>query len=95
MTRVPPRRCSWSSAFVSRGSPCAVSALVRDGEGAPGVERTTRVRYNQRFEVKHDAQRLGSVKVYGEDRLEMSLRGLPVEKRDEIYAKLKDLLAGL
>jgi ParB family transcriptional regulator, chromosome partitioning protein len=73
----------------------AVSALVREGEGAPGVERTTRARYNQRFEVKHDAQRVGYVKVYGEDRLEMSLRGLPLEKRDEIYAKLKDLLAGI
>jgi ParB family transcriptional regulator, chromosome partitioning protein len=73
----------------------AVSALVRDGEGAPGVERTTRARYNQRFEVTHDAQRVGYVKVYGEDRLEMSLRGLPLEKRDEIYAKLKDLLSGV
>jgi ParB family transcriptional regulator, chromosome partitioning protein len=73
----------------------AVSALVREGEGAPGVERTKRARYNQRFEVKHDAQRVGYVKVYGEDRLEMSLRGLPLEKRDEIYAKLKDLLAGV
>jgi ParB family transcriptional regulator, chromosome partitioning protein len=73
----------------------AVSALVREGEGAPGVERTKRARCNQRFEVKHDAQRVGYVKVYGEDRLEMSLRGLPLEKRDEIYAKLKDLLAGV
>jgi ParB family transcriptional regulator, chromosome partitioning protein len=73
----------------------AVSALVREGEGAPGVERTKRARYNQCFEVKHDAQRVGYVKVYGEDRLEMSLRGLPLEKRDEIYAKLKDLLAGV
>jgi ParB family transcriptional regulator, chromosome partitioning protein len=73
----------------------AVAALVRDGEGAPGVERTTRARYNQRFEVKHHTRRVGYVKVYGEDRLEMSLRGLPPEKRDEIYAKLKDLLAGI
>jgi ParB family transcriptional regulator, chromosome partitioning protein len=73
----------------------AVAALVRDGEGAPGVERTTRARYNQRFEVKHHTRRVGYVKVYGEDRLEMSLRGLPLEKRDEIYAKLKDLLAGI
>jgi ParB family transcriptional regulator, chromosome partitioning protein len=73
----------------------AVAALVRDGEGAPGVERTTRARYNQRFEVKHHTRRGGYVKVYGEDRLEMSLRGLPLEKRDEIYAKLKDLLAGI
>jgi ParB family chromosome partitioning protein len=73
----------------------AVATLVREGEGTPGVERTTRARYNQRFEVKHDAQRVGYVKVYGEDRLEMSLRGLPLEKRDEIYAKLKDLLAGI
>jgi ParB family chromosome partitioning protein len=72
----------------------AVAALVREGEGAPGVEQTRRARYNQRFEVKHNAQRVGYVKVYGEDRLEMSLRGLPLEKRDEIYARLKDLLAG-
>jgi ParB family transcriptional regulator, chromosome partitioning protein len=72
----------------------AVAALVRNGEGAPGVERTTRARYNQRFEVTHNAQLVGYVKVYGEDRLEMSLRGLPLEKRDEIYSKLKDLLAG-
>jgi ParB family chromosome partitioning protein len=72
----------------------AVAALVRDGEGAPGVKETTRARYNQRFEVTHDSRRIGYVKVYGEDRLEMSLRGLPIEKRDEIYAKLKDLLAG-
>ena len=42
----------------------------------------------------HNTQRVGYVKAYGEDRLEMSLRGLPLEKRDEIYAKLKDLLAG-
>src|SRR5262245_16479523 len=73
----------------------AVSALVRHGEGAPGVERTTRARYNQCFEVTHDTQRVGYVKVYGEDRLEMSLRGLPLEQRDKIYAKLKELLAGL
>jgi ParB family transcriptional regulator, chromosome partitioning protein len=73
----------------------AVAALVRDGERAPGVERTTRARYNQRFEVKHHTRRVGYVKVYGEDRLEMSLRGLPLEKRDEIYAKLKDLLDGI
>jgi ParB family chromosome partitioning protein len=72
----------------------AVAALVRDGDGAPGVKRTTRARYNQRFEVTHDAQRVGYVKLYGEDRLEMSLRGLPLERRDAIYAKLKDLLAG-
>ena len=55
----------------------AVSALVREGEGAPGVERTKRARYNQRFDVTHDTQRVGYVKAYGEDRLEMSLRGLP------------------
>jgi ParB family transcriptional regulator, chromosome partitioning protein len=73
----------------------AVAALVRDGEGARGVERTTRARYNQRFEVTHHTRRVGYVKVYGEDRLEMSLRGLPLEKRDEIYTKLKDLLAGI
>jgi ParB family transcriptional regulator, chromosome partitioning protein len=73
----------------------AVSALVRDGEEDPRVQKTKRARYNQRFEVRHDAQRVGYVKVYGEDRLEMSLRGLPLEKRDEIYGKLKDLLAGI
>jgi ParB family transcriptional regulator, chromosome partitioning protein len=72
----------------------AVAALVRDREGAPSVKKTTRARYNQRFDVTHDAQRVGYVKVYGEDRLGMSLRGLPLEKRDEIYTKLKDLLAG-
>jgi ParB family chromosome partitioning protein len=72
----------------------AVAVLVRHGEGAPGVERTTRARYHQRFEVRHNTQPVGYVKVYGEDRLDMSLRGLPLEKRDEVYAKLKDLLAG-
>ena len=71
----------------------AVAALVQNGDGAPGVGKTTRARYNQRFEVRHGTRRVGSVEIYGEDRLELSLRGLPREKRDEVYATLKDLLA--
>lgn len=51
-----------------------------------------RQRYAQRHEIKLDGIVVGDLKSYGEDRLELRLRGLSKEKRDEILEQLERML---
>jgi ParB family chromosome partitioning protein len=52
-----------------------------------------RQRYAQRLEIKLDGVTVGDLKSYGEDRLELRLKGLSREKRDDILAQIQALLA--
>ncbi|WP_175940816.1 ParB/RepB/Spo0J family partition protein [Caballeronia sp. BCC1704] len=51
-----------------------------------------RQRYAQRLEVKLDGVAVGDLKSYGEDRLELRLRGLSREKRDELLHQIETML---
>ncbi|AJK48102.1 ParB/RepB/Spo0J family partition protein [Burkholderia plantarii] len=51
-----------------------------------------RQRYAQRHEIKMNGSTVGDLKSYGEDRLELRLRGLTREKRDEILQQLEKML---
>jgi ParB family transcriptional regulator, chromosome partitioning protein len=51
-----------------------------------------RQRYAQRMEIKLDGIAVGDLKSYGDDRLELRLRGLSREKRDEILRQIEQLL---
>ncbi|MBN3723620.1 ParB/RepB/Spo0J family partition protein [Burkholderia sp. Ac-20379] len=53
-----------------------------------------RQRYAQRHEIKMNGSTVGDLKSYGEDRLELRLRGLSREKRDEILQQLEKMLLG-
>jgi ParB family chromosome partitioning protein len=52
----------------------------------------TRQRYAQRMEIKLDGVAVGDLKSYGDDRLELRLRGLSREKRDEILRQIEQML---
>ncbi|KAG0164130.1 hypothetical protein DFQ30_010459, partial [Apophysomyces sp. BC1015] len=45
-----------------------------------------------RLEIKVDGATLGDLKSYGDDRLELKLKGLTREKRDELLAQIQALL---
>jgi ParB family chromosome partitioning protein len=51
-----------------------------------------RQRYAQRMEIKLDGVAVGDLKSYGEDRLELRLRGLSRDKRDEILRQIEQIL---
>ncbi len=51
-----------------------------------------RQRYAQRMEIKMDGVSVGDLKSYGEDRLELRLRGLTKEKRDELLHQIEKML---
>ncbi|WP_414448766.1 ParB/RepB/Spo0J family partition protein [Burkholderia sp. 22PA0099] len=51
-----------------------------------------RQRYAQRHEIKMNGSTVGDLKSYGDDRLELRLRGLSREKRDEILQQLEKML---
>ena len=51
-----------------------------------------RQRYAQRVEIKLDGASVGELKSYGDDRIELKLRGLAREKRDEILLQLEAIL---
>jgi len=51
-----------------------------------------RQRYAQRMEIKLDGVSVGDLKSYGEDRLELRLRGLSRDKRDEILRQIEHIL---
>ena len=51
-----------------------------------------RQRYAQRVEIKLDGASVGELKSYGDDRIELRLRGLAREKRDEILRQLEAIL---
>jgi ParB family chromosome partitioning protein len=51
-----------------------------------------RQRYAQRLEIKLDGIAVGDLKTYGDDRLELRLRGLSKDKRDEILQQIEKML---
>ncbi|WP_250453801.1 ParB/RepB/Spo0J family partition protein [Caballeronia sp. ATUFL_M2_KS44] len=51
-----------------------------------------RQRYAQRLEIKLDGVSVGDLKSYGEDRLELRLRGLSRERRDELLHQIEAML---
>lgn len=53
-----------------------------------------RQRYAQRHEIKMNGSTVGDLKSYGDDRLELRLRGLSRDKRDEILQQLEKMLLG-
>lgn len=52
----------------------------------------TRQRYAQRLEIKLDGIPVGDLKSYGDDRLELRLKGLSKERRDDILQQLQQML---
>lgn len=51
-----------------------------------------RQRYAQRLEIKMDGVSVGDLKSYGDDRLELRLKGLARERRDEILHQIEQIL---
>jgi ParB family transcriptional regulator, chromosome partitioning protein len=51
-----------------------------------------RQRYAQRLDIKLDGVSVGDLKSYGDDRLELRLRGLTREKRDDILRQIEQML---
>jgi ParB family chromosome partitioning protein len=51
-----------------------------------------RQRYAQRLEIKLEGIAVGDLKTYGDDRLELRLRGLSKDKRDEILQQIEKML---
>jgi ParB family transcriptional regulator, chromosome partitioning protein len=56
------------------------------------AKSATRQRYAQRMEIKLDGVAVGDLKSYGDDRLELRLRGLSRDKRDEILRQIEQML---
>lgn len=70
-----------------------VSDIVK-GRANPqeDVKPATRQRYAQRMEIKLDGVAVGDLKSYGDDRLELRLRGLSRDKRDDILRQIEQML---
>jgi ParB family transcriptional regulator, chromosome partitioning protein len=51
-----------------------------------------RQRYAQRLEIKLDGVSVGDLKSYGDDRIELRLKGLSREKRDDILQQIEKML---
>ena len=51
-----------------------------------------RQRYAQRLEIKLEGLAVGDLKTYGDDRIELRLRGLSKDKRDEILQQIEKIL---
>lgn len=51
-----------------------------------------RQRYAQRLEIKFDGVSVGDLKSYGDDRLELRLKGLAKDKRDAILHQIEEML---
>ncbi|HVE08345.1 MAG TPA: ParB/RepB/Spo0J family partition protein [Paraburkholderia sp.] len=51
-----------------------------------------RQRYAQRLEIKFEGVSVGDLKSYGDDRIELRLRGLSREKRDDILHQIEQML---
>nr|WKF59792.1 Nucleoid occlusion protein [Paraburkholderia busanensis] len=51
-----------------------------------------RQRYAQRLEIKMDGVSVGDLKSYGDDRIELRLKGLSREKRDDILRQIEKML---
>ncbi|KWO70201.1 ParB/RepB/Spo0J family partition protein [Burkholderia ubonensis] len=70
-----------------------VSDIVKGRAAAQETPKpASRQRYAQRLEIKLGGKSVGDLKSYGEDRIELRLRGLPKEKRDAILEQLERML---
>ena len=70
-----------------------VSDIVKGRATSPeDVKPATRQRYAQRMEIKLDGVSVGDLKSYGDDRLELRLRGLSRDKRDDILRQIEQML---
>jgi len=70
-----------------------VADIVKGRAVAPeSTKPSGRQRYAQRLDIKLDGVAVGDLKSYGDDRLELRLRGLSREKRDEILNQLQQML---
>lgn len=69
-------------------------ADVVKGRAGPqeNTKPASRQRYAQRMEIKLDGVSVGDLKSYGDDRLELRLRGLSREKRDAILRQIEEIL---
>ncbi|MGF6572140.1 ParB family chromosome partitioning protein [Paraburkholderia sp. GAS333] len=56
------------------------------------VKPAGRQRYAQRMEIKLDGVPVGDLKSYGDDRIELRLKGLSREKRDDILRQIEKML---
>jgi ParB family chromosome partitioning protein len=56
------------------------------------VKPAGRQRYAQRMEIKLDGVSVGDLKSYGDDRIELRLKGLSREKRDDILRQIEKML---
>jgi ParB family chromosome partitioning protein len=56
------------------------------------VKPPGRQRYAQRLEIKLDGMPVGDLKSYGDDRIELRLKGLTREKRDDILRQIEKML---
>jgi ParB family chromosome partitioning protein len=57
------------------------------------AKSASRQRYAQRLEIKLGGVAVGDLKSYGDDRIELRLRGLPKEKRDALLEQLERMLS--
>ncbi|MBN3831129.1 ParB/RepB/Spo0J family partition protein [Burkholderia sp. Ac-20344] len=70
-----------------------VSDIVKGRVAAQETPKAAgRQRYAQRHEIKLGGKSVGDLKSYGEDRIELRLRGLPKDKRDAILEQLERML---
>ncbi|MFP6561285.1 ParB/RepB/Spo0J family partition protein [Paraburkholderia sp. B3] len=70
-----------------------VADIVKGRSSAQESPRPAgRQRYAQRLEIKLDGVAVGDLKSYGEDRLELRLKGLAKDRRDEILHQIQQIL---
>jgi ParB family chromosome partitioning protein len=70
-----------------------VSDIVKGRANAQeSVKPAGRQRYAQRLEIKLDGVPVGDLKSYGDDRIELRLKGLTREKRDDILRQIEKML---
>jgi ParB family chromosome partitioning protein len=70
-----------------------VAEIVKGRAAAPeSLKPAGRQRYAQRLEIKLEGISVGDLKTYGDDRVELRLRGLSKEKRDEILRQIETML---
>jgi ParB family chromosome partitioning protein len=70
-----------------------VADIVRGRASAQeSTKPAGRQRYAQRLEIKLDGVAVGDLKSYGDDRIELRLKGLTREKRDDILRQIEKML---